>query len=208
MKFIRITAITLTALAVISLAACAPAATPAPAATSTRPPATAAPAAAPTTAAAPSATPALAATTPASAPPTAAPAPAATAMPTATAAQKLNLNTTSQNDFLKGIPGFGPNMLREFLEYRPWTSITQFRREIGKYVDAKQVAEYEKFVYVPIDINKADAATLQQFPGLDASEAAALIAARPYANADVFIARVTPMVSAAELALGRAYLAP
>lgn len=99
-------------------------------------------------------------------------------------------------------------MLREFLEYRPWTSITQFRREIGKYVDAKQVAEYEKFVYVPIDINKADVATLQQFPGLDASEAAALIAARPYASADAFIARVIPMVSAAELALGRAYLAP
>jgi len=37
-------------------------------------------------------------------------------------------------------------MLREFKEYRPYTSIEQFRREIGKYVNAKEVARLERYV--------------------------------------------------------------
>lgn len=187
----------------VLLAACAPTSTPAPTAAPTaRPAATTAP----TATTAPAATAASAATTPPAATAPAATVPAPTAAPAA--ATKMNLNTASDADLLKNIPGFGNNMLREFKEYRPYTSITQFRRELGKYVDAKQVAEYEKYVFVPIDINKADAATLQQFPGVDATEAAALIAARPFANADAFLTKVTPMVSAAELAAGRAYLAP
>lgn len=90
--------------------------------------------------------------------------------PTATT-RKLNLNTATAADFLK-IPNVGNNMAREFLEYRPYTSILQFRREIGKYISAQQVAEYEKYVYVPINVNSADADTLQQIPGVDKTIAA------------------------------------
>ena len=63
---------------------------------------------------------------------------------------KVNLNTANGDDFLAAIPGLGNRMVREFQEYRPYVSIQQFRKEIGKYVDDAQVAEYEKYVYVPI----------------------------------------------------------
>lgn len=61
-------------------------------------------------------------------------------------------------------------MVGEFLEYRPYVGIRQFRRKIGKYVDEEQVAAYEQYVNVPIDPNESDAATLQQIPGLDAGK--------------------------------------
>lgn len=59
----------------------------------------------------------------------------------------INLNTASDADILS-IPGVGPRMLREFKEYRPYTSMEQFRKEIGKYVDAKVVAAYERYVTI------------------------------------------------------------
>ena len=78
-------------------------------------------------------------------------------------------------------------MVREFQEYRPYISIQQFRQEIGKYVDEAQIAEYEKYVYVPISINNSDAETLQQIPGLDPTEAETLISSRPYTTTEHFI---------------------
>jgi DNA uptake protein ComE-like DNA-binding protein len=57
----------------------------------------------------------------------------------------VNLNTASEADILL-IPGVGKRMLHEFLEYRPYKSIEQFRREIGKYVDKTELARLEKYV--------------------------------------------------------------
>jgi DNA uptake protein ComE-like DNA-binding protein len=107
---------------------------------------------------------------------------------------KVNLNTASADDFLAAIPGLGNRMIREFEEYRPYISIQQFRQEIGKYVDESQVTEYEKYVYVPIAFNESDAETLQQIPGLDASEAAALIAGRPYATVEDFLTALSQYI--------------
>ncbi|HEV7838372.1 MAG TPA: hypothetical protein VGO75_09940 [Gemmatimonadaceae bacterium] len=59
----------------------------------------------------------------------------------------VNINTASDAEILK-IPGVGPRMLREFKEYRPWTSLAQFRREIGKYVDKAEVARLEKYIVI------------------------------------------------------------
>jgi DNA uptake protein ComE-like DNA-binding protein len=59
----------------------------------------------------------------------------------------INLNTASDQEILL-IPGIGNRMLREFKEYRPYTSIEQFRREIGKYVDDAEVARLEKYVSI------------------------------------------------------------
>jgi radical SAM superfamily enzyme with C-terminal helix-hairpin-helix motif len=100
----------------------------------------------------------------------------------------------------------GNRMVREFLEYRPYVSIEQFRKEIGKYVDDSQVAEYEKYVYVPITAGEADAATLLQIPGLDQTEAQALIDARPFASYDAFLSALAQYVSAEELELAKTYL--
>jgi DNA uptake protein ComE-like DNA-binding protein len=59
----------------------------------------------------------------------------------------ININTATDAEILK-IPGVGPRMLHEFKEYRPWTSIAQFRREIGKYVDKAEVARLEKYIVI------------------------------------------------------------
>jgi len=123
-----------------------------------------------------------------------------------TAKAKLNVNTASKSELLAAIPGMGDKMVHEFEEYRPYTSIQQFRRQIGKYVSAEQVAEYEKYVYVPIKPNDADAPTLQQIPGLDANEAQALVAARPYASNEAFLTKLAASVSESELAVARTYL--
>ena len=59
----------------------------------------------------------------------------------------ININTATDAEILR-IPGVGQRMLREFKEYRPWTSIAQFRREIGKYVDKAEVARLEKYIVI------------------------------------------------------------
>ena len=120
-------------------------------------------------------------------------------------ATKLDLNTASDDEFLT-VPGVGNRMLREFKEYRPYTTILQFRREIGKYVDEAQVAAYEQYVFVPVDVNAADAATLMQLPGVDETIANALIAARPFADHDAFLTALSTHVSADQLAAASAYL--
>lgn len=57
----------------------------------------------------------------------------------------IDLNTASDED-ITSIPGVGRRMLREFKEYRPYRNIEQFRREIGKYVDEREVARLERYV--------------------------------------------------------------
>jgi len=60
---------------------------------------------------------------------------------------KLDLNTATDEQILT-IPGVGARMLREFKEYRPWKTMAQFDREIGKYVDAKEVARLKRYVEI------------------------------------------------------------
>lgn len=56
----------------------------------------------------------------------------------------VNLNTASE-DAIKLIPGMTPKMVREFLEYRPYEDMAEFDREIGKYVDADEVARLRSY---------------------------------------------------------------
>lgn len=60
---------------------------------------------------------------------------------------RININTATDAEIL-AIPGMGPRMLHEFKEYRPYTSIEQFRREIGKYVDKAEVARLEQYITI------------------------------------------------------------
>jgi DNA uptake protein ComE-like DNA-binding protein len=129
---------------------------------------------------------------------------AATTAPAA-ATTRVNLNTATDEEILT-VPNTGQRMLREFKEYRPYTSILQFRQEIGKYVDDATVAEFEKYVYVPIDINNADAATLMQ-TGIDQAAAEAIIAARPFADKDTFTAKLGEFLSGEALAAAEAMVA-
>jgi DNA uptake protein ComE-like DNA-binding protein len=59
----------------------------------------------------------------------------------------VNLNTAT-DDAILTIPGAGARMLREFKEYRPWTSQAQFQKEIGKYVDQSEVARLWRYVVI------------------------------------------------------------
>ena len=59
----------------------------------------------------------------------------------------LDLNTATDADILT-IPGSGPRLVREFKEYRPYKSMEQFRREMRKYWDAKEVARLERYVTI------------------------------------------------------------
>ena len=40
-------------------------------------------------------------------------------------------------------------MLHEFKEYRPYKNLEQFRKEIGKYVNEKEVARLERYLMLP-----------------------------------------------------------
>jgi len=59
----------------------------------------------------------------------------------------IDLNTATAEEILL-IPGVGPRMRHEFEEYRPYKSIEQFRREIGKYVDKDELARLERYVII------------------------------------------------------------
>ena len=59
----------------------------------------------------------------------------------------IDLNTSKAEEILL-IPGVGRRMLHEFEEYRPYKSMEQFRREIGKYVDKTELARLEQYVSV------------------------------------------------------------
>ena len=59
---------------------------------------------------------------------------------------------------------------------------------------------------MPVDANQADAATLQQLPGVSVEDAEALIKARPFANNDAFFAALTDKVSPEELVSAKGLL--
>jgi DNA uptake protein ComE-like DNA-binding protein len=57
----------------------------------------------------------------------------------------VNLNSASEEE-IKLIPGMTERMVHEFLEYRPYEDMTEFDREIGKYVDEAEVARFRRYV--------------------------------------------------------------
>ena len=59
----------------------------------------------------------------------------------------IDLNTATDEQIML-IPGMGKRMLHEFKEYRPYKSMAQFRREIGKYVSKEEVARFERYVKI------------------------------------------------------------
>jgi DNA uptake protein ComE-like DNA-binding protein len=108
------------------------------------------------------------------------------------------LNTTAEGDF-KMIPGVGDKMAHEFEEYRPYTSIAQFRREIGKYVDDSEVKRYESYVFVPVELNSASEDDIKALPGLSDKMVHEFLEYRPYDNMDRFYKEIGKYVDEKEL---------
>ena len=111
---------------------------------------------------------------------------------------QLNLNTATREEIML-IPGMGNRMVREFLEYRPYTAIAQFRKEIGKYVDDKEVARLEQYVFVPINVNSASDETLLSIPGITPQTLRGLKDHRPYKNVQEFRTEIAKYVNTKEL---------
>lgn len=132
----------------------------------------------------------------------------ASAVPANAAAwPRFNLNSATTEQF-QAIPGAGDRMTREFEEYRPYTSIGQFRGEIGKYVSPEEVAAFEAYLFVPVDPDQADADTLQQLPGVTADVANTLISGRPYGSPQAFLDALGKLAPAELVAAAGTFLAP
>ena len=112
---------------------------------------------------------------------------------------QLNLNSASEEEILL-IPGLGKRMLHEFQEYRPYKTIAQFRKEIGKYVDQKEVARLEQYVFVPIPLNSASDDDILTIPGLGKRMLREFKEYRPYKNIEQFRKEIGKYVDKKEVA--------
>ncbi len=111
----------------------------------------------------------------------------------------INLNTASEEEILL-VPGVGKRMAHEFEEYRPYTAIAQWRREIGKYVDDTEVARMEKYVFVPIDLNTATREEILAVPGVGRRMAREFQEYRPYVSMEQFRREIGKYVDDGEVA--------
>jgi len=111
----------------------------------------------------------------------------------------LNLNTATREEILL-VPGMGPRMVREFLEYRPYKSMAVFRKEMGKYVNAEEVARLEQYTYVPMDINTASDEDLNTIPGFGPRMLREFKEYRPYTSAEQFKKEIGKYVNPKEVA--------
>lgn len=60
---------------------------------------------------------------------------------------RIDLNAASE-DAILSIPGVGARMHHEFEEYRPYSAMAQFRREMSKYVDDDEVERLVRYVEI------------------------------------------------------------
>ena len=111
----------------------------------------------------------------------------------------LNLNSASREELLL-IPGLGKRMAHEFEEYRPYKSLAQFRKEIGKYVDEKEVARLEQYVFIPINLNTATDEDILSIPGLGKRMLHEFKEYRPYKSMEQFRKEIGKYVNKKELA--------
>jgi DNA uptake protein ComE-like DNA-binding protein len=111
----------------------------------------------------------------------------------------INLNTASEAEMML-IPGVGKRMAHEFDEYRPWTSFAQFDKEIGKYVDASEVARLRQYCFVPLDLNTATEEEFMTIPGVGERMAHEFDEYRPWKSKEQFEKEIGKYVDAREVA--------
>ena len=97
-------------------------------------------------------------------------------------------------------------MAHEFDEYRPYTSLVQFRREIGKYVDEDEVARLEQYVFVPLDLNSASREDFAGMPGVGNRMVREFLEYRPYQSMEQFRREIGKYVDDDEVARFERYV--
>jgi DNA uptake protein ComE-like DNA-binding protein len=111
----------------------------------------------------------------------------------------LNLNTATRDEILL-IPNLGNRMAHEFEEYRPYKAMARFRREIGKYVDDKEVARLEQYVFVPVNLNTATDEDILTIPALGKRMLHEFKEYRPYKSMEQFRREIGKYVDKREVA--------
>ena len=110
----------------------------------------------------------------------------------------INLNTATAAEIML-IPGAGKRMAHEFEEYRPWRSYAQFEKEIGKYVDAKEVARLAQYTFIPLNLNTATEADFMTIPGAGKRMAHEFQEYRPWKTQAQFEKEIGKYVDAKEV---------
>jgi DNA uptake protein ComE-like DNA-binding protein len=111
----------------------------------------------------------------------------------------LDLNAATREELLL-IPGVGKKMAHEFEEYRPYDGLPRFRREMKKYVDEKEVARLEQYVYLRLDLNTATAEQFATIPGVGKKMIHEFLEYRPYKDLAQFRREIGKYVDAKEVA--------
>jgi DNA uptake protein ComE-like DNA-binding protein len=119
--------------------------------------------------------------------------------------RQIDLNAATEAEILL-IPGMTGRMAHEFEEYRPYTSLEQFRREIGKYVDADEVARLEQYVFVPMNLNSASGDDFRTIPGMTDRMVHEFEEYRPYTSMEQFRREIGKYVDANEVARLESYV--
>ncbi len=110
----------------------------------------------------------------------------------------VDLNGASREEIAL-IPGMGPRMIREFLEYRPYANMGVFRREIGKYVNAEEVARLEQYTFVPMDPTTASDEDLMTIPSFGPRMLREFKEYRPWTGPEHFRREIGKYVNAKEV---------
>lgn len=119
--------------------------------------------------------------------------------------RQINLNTATEAEIML-IPGMTSRMAHEFEEYRPYTSLEQFRREIGKYVDEDEVARLEQYVFVPMNLNTASSDDFMSIPGMSSRMVHEFEEYRPYTSLEQFRREIGKYVDQDEVARLESYV--
>jgi DNA uptake protein ComE-like DNA-binding protein len=119
--------------------------------------------------------------------------------------RQINLNTASDEEIML-IPDMTSKMAHEFEEYRPYSSLDQFRREIGKYVDAGEVARLEQYVFIPMNLNDADLDHFATIPGMTPKMVHEFEEYRPYTSMEQFRREIGKYVDEDEVARLESYV--
>lgn len=117
----------------------------------------------------------------------------------------LDLNNSTAEEILL-IPGVGESMLHEFEEYRPYTVMAEFEREMGKYVDDDEVARMAQYVFVQIDLNTASEDQILAIPGIGDRMLHEFEEYRPYSAMAEFEREMAKYVDDSEVARMRRYV--
>jgi len=111
----------------------------------------------------------------------------------------VNLNTGTPEEILL-IPGAGPRMVREFGEYRPWRTWSQFDREISKYVGQEETDRLKQYVFIPVNLNTATDEDILSIPGAGPRMVREFNEYRPWVNQAQFDREIGKYVDEKEVA--------